>query len=60
MSSTNFKLSPEVNHTKKGELGSPFFIWQIVGQVFVTPPFKIMAMRINMMMAKMPWKTARS
>ncbi len=54
MSSINFKPSPEVDYIKKGELSSPFLIWQVVGQVFVTPPFKIMAMRINMMMAKMP------
>lgn len=60
MSSINFKPSPEVDCIKKGELSSPFLIWQVVGQVFVTPPFKIMAMRINMMMAKMPWKPAKS
>ena len=60
MSSTNFKLSTEVNHMKKGELSSPFLIYQVVGQVFMTPPFKIMEMRINMMMAKMPWKPAKS
>ena len=54
MSSTNFKLQSAVNDKKKGEPGSPFFVQQIESQVFVTPPFKTMAMRINMMMARMP------